>query len=468
TVNASSLESTRQAKINTMLDTLLAETDPGDSDGSLWNSESNDLKWSYINGCMITAFMDLYEVTGNTTYLDNSNTYQSVFVNSSGEVQGTNSISSSKTLDDVNPGKSLLDLIENNAGNKERFELCVDNEITPILGRVNRVENGTLNFFHKADYQHQVWLDGTYMALPYMIQYKRIYPSKSIAGKSTMTEVANDVTAQFENVYNKMRNNTTGLYYHGYNSRADNNSADYNISKAMSWARTEADEAASGNYKVSDVYSTAERDACSSNYWSRAMGWYAMALVDSYEEMSKVTDGIDLSTQKKKIADIFVDLMDSVLNYQDSSTGLWYQVMDNPTGEYNYLESSGTATFAAALMKGYNLGIYSDTSGYTPKKTDDEYYSLGLKAFNGLTDNKLNTTGGLTDICGTAGLGGVNESGSKKGHTSSSATRGYTYNYRDGSYKYYVSEKLATNDAKGAAPYLMAYAQKIKHDQNAQ
>lgn len=452
-------ELARQAKIDTLLATLLAEDDP--SDGSLWNSEtSTEYKWSYINGCMITAFMDLYDITGEEKYLTVSDTYQSGFVNSDGTVAGTrtSAVKTSTDLDDVNPGKSLLDLIEAGSSNSAKYESCVTGQLSAILNRVSRVEN-TLNFYHKGNYPHQVWLDGTYMALPYMIQYERVIGG-TVGGNSTMEAVANDVTAQFRNVYNKMRNPETGLYYHGYDSQADSTSADVSLSTAMSWANGSA--ATSTPYKVSSFVSDATNKGCSASYWLRAMGWYGMALIDTYEQMTLAEQqkGIDLSTQKAEIAYIFTDLMDSVLNYQDSS-GLWYQVVDNPQDEankgYNYLETSGSAAFAAALMKGYNLGVLTDEA---------KYYNAGLKAFNELTDSKLNTTGGLEEICGTAGLGGVTTAGKATGHTSSSATRGPAYNYRDGSYDYYVSEKLATNDAKGAAPYLMAYAQKLLHDKN--
>lgn len=450
------LEQERQTKIDTLLTTLLKENDP--SNGSVWNSEtSTEFKWSYINGCMITAFMDMYEVTGEDKYLTVSDEYQSGFVNDDGTVAGTrtSAVKSSTDLDDVNPGKSLLDLIEAGSANSAKYEKCTTEQLSAILNRANRIEGNTLNFYHKGNYPYQVWLDGTYMALPYMIQYENV-----IDKNADIVNVANDVTAQFENVYNKMRNPETGLYYHGYDSQADSASSDTNTAHAMSWAK--GSTASSSPYKVSSFASDASNEGCSANYWLRAMGWYGMALIDSYEQMSRAeqASGTSLATQKAKIADIFTKLMDAVLVYQDAS-GLWYQVVDNPQDEanksYNYLETSGSAAFAACLMKGYNLGVLNNES----------YYNAGLKAFNELTDTKLNTTGGLEEICGTAGLGGVTTAGKATGHTSNSATRGPKYNYRDGSFSYYVSEKLATNDAKGAAPYLMAYAQKLKHDQNA-
>lgn len=144
------------------------------------------------------------------------------------------------------------------------------------------------------------------------------------------------------------------------------------------------------------------------------MGWYAMALVDSYEELDKAE-------------------------------------------KTNYLETSGTATFAAALMKGYNLGVL----------IGEKYYNAGLNAFNALTDYKLENSG-LKDICKSAGLAGNDGSSLKSGKTTTDNTSPKNnHNQRDGSYDYYLNEPIVTNDAKGAAPYLMAYAQKLLHDKNA-
>ncbi len=480
------IEAERQDKIDELINNL---KDTDSKNGSVWNKENDtEQKWSYINGCMITAFMDLYEVTNNTEYYDNSLEYQSSFLNDSGvplknNGSSTNPLTSDSTLDNINPGKSLLDLIELDQKNikklsdvnKTKFTNCVNEQISNgILKNVKRINIG--NFWHKAVYNKQVWLDGTYMALPYMIQYKRVLPDYNIAGKSTtLDDVIKDIVNQFTNIEEKMKNTDTGLYYHGYDAHADNsNTTDYNIEEAMSWARNSDDPTATGNYKVgTGKASTAKNDGCSSNYWSRAMGWYAMALIDSIEQIKLADPQLEkYQIEVTKLSQIFKDLMNSILKYQyeldengnptenkGNGQGLWYQVTDNPQdpNNYNYIESSGSATFAAALMKGYNLGVLDET-----------YYDKGLNAFNALTDHKLEN-GGLKDICITAGFGGYDSSGSS-GHTSKSAGqetgrgRGPRYSYRDGSYEYYVSEETVENDAKGAAPYLMAYAQKLQHD----
>ena len=304
-----------------------------------------------------------------------------------------------------------------------------------------------------------------------------------------------------------MRNKDTGLYYHGYDAQADSttdeykDTANHGPNRAMSWAKNST--ASSAPYLVTDTTSNSPKKVtskpttsennpgCSSNYWLRAMGWYSMALVDCYDEMEKGEKkySVDLSEQKKTLANIYIQLIDALIKYQDDS-GMWYQVVDNPNvanKDYNYLETSGSAAVAASIMKGYNLGIFKNenTQDYTMDHTAEDYYNAGLKAFNCITDRNLkyySSTAnpkygdayGIDGICITAGLAGIKSSTSASGNTSNTAGaknndgRGPKYYLRDGLYDYYVSEKIVVNDAKGAAPYLMAYAQKLKHDKDLQ
>ena len=509
------IEAEREYKINTYInEILLKEVDPNSTggknskdpwDGSVWNSESREFKWSYINGCMMTAFMDMYDVTKEEVYKNNADTYMYKFLDTgTNKVKSAGDISKRHELDDINPGKSLLDLIDNESDHANEFKTTVG-QLNDIIKATSRIKdkNGTeLNFWHKDSYPYQIWLDGTYMVLPYMIQNEYI-----INNSQNLKSVAQDVTRQFQTVHDKMRDEETGLYYHGYDAQADSamGSDIYNTDNAMSWAKGSTARSKGENsdncYLIQDTNdgsptpnyysqfdSQASKVGCSDSFWSRAMGWYAMALIDTYEQMTIAEERSkqSLSEEKDSIKKIFTELMDSILEYQyeigsDGNptgksgvcTGLWYQVVDNPQDEnnksQNYIETSGSAAYAVSLMKGFNLGVL----------TDEKYYNAGLNAFNAITDYKFNikkntdgkyepSENGIFDICGQAGLGGV--SGNSRKNQASKSTwesaggRSPYYNFRDGSFDYYISEKTAKNDAKGAAPYLMAYAQKIKHD----
>ena len=148
----------------------------------------------------------------------------------------------------------------------------------------------------------------------------------------------------------------------------------------------------------------------SPHFWSRSIGWYLMAIID--------------------VLDYLPDkLMSSVLNFQDES-GMWYQVPDEKGRDRNYLETSGTSMFAYSLFKSIRMG-YS---------TDSRYIKAAKKAMDGirriyLTQDERGIYH-LGGICSVAGLGGNP--------------------YRDGSFAYYVKEKIATDDFKGVGPFILA------------
>lgn len=164
----------------------------------------------------------------------------------------------------------------------------------------------------------------------------------------------------------------------------------------------------------------------SKNFWLRAMGWFLMALVDVLEET------IEYKTFNK-IKDLFKEAINGVLIYQDD-TGMWYQVIDKKTLKGNYLETSGSLMISYAILKGVRLGILPY-----------DYKEFGEKAFQGTINQKLVKINGkyeLDGICEVAGLGGNP--------------------YRDGSFTYYISEKIVKNDPKGVGALLMAYSEIIK------
>jgi unsaturated rhamnogalacturonyl hydrolase len=161
----------------------------------------------------------------------------------------------------------------------------------------------------------------------------------------------------------------------------------------------------------------------SPNFWDRAMGWYAMALVDTLDYFPRQ------HAKRARLIAILNRLAKAVTKYQDAKTGLWYQVMDKGTEQGNYLEASGSSMLVYALAKGVR-------NGYLPAT----YLSVARRGYKGLLDRFVRVDAqGQTNFEGTvsvAGLGGNP--------------------YRDGSYQYYLSEKVVTNDPKGVGAFLMA------------
>jgi rhamnogalacturonyl hydrolase YesR len=158
--------------------------------------------------------------------------------------------------------------------------------------------------------------------------------------------------------------------------------------------------------------------------WARGLGWYAMAVVDILDIIPA-----EKTALREPLLGIIAELAESLVRTQDDS-GAWFQVMDMPGEPGNYREASGSAMFTYFLAKAINRGYLPET--YTP---------AAEKAYRGLVDEfvAIDADGAyhLTNICATAGLG---------------------YG-RDGSYRYYMSEKVVRNDPKGLAPAIMALLQ---------
>ncbi len=161
---------------------------------------------------------------------------------------------------------------------------------------------------------------------------------------------------------------------------------------------------------------------CSPCFWGRAMGWYVMALVDCIELQRDRRE--ELSTELREVTDALLRVR--------SASELWYQVLDQGSRPGNYEESSATLMIAYALMKGARLGVLPASHAET-----------GARAYESAVARFL-VGDELTGICAVAGLGNVP--------------------YRDGSYEYYLSEPVVSNDPKGAGSFMMATAEALKRE----
>jgi len=192
------------------------------------------------------------------------------------------------------------------------------------------------------------------------------------------------------------RDPKTGLFYHAWNE-----------SKEQPWAN--------------------KKTGCSPHFWGRAMGWFGVALVDIldfFPENHKDRAGIIAVLNR---------FCEAAAKVQDPS-GMWWQILDLGGKEKNYLESSCSSMFVLAMAKGVRMG-YLD---------EDRYLPLAKKGFQSLLDNQISRDDDglphLTGTCLVAGLGVYKPD----------------MDYRDGSYDYYVSEEIVTDDYKGVGPFMLA------------
>ena len=214
---------------------------------------------------MITALLRMYEITGKRKYLDFSDGFVSAFVNEDGTI-GTYSVDE-YNLDNVRPACNLFTLYD--LTGKEKYRKAMD-IVRSQLDTMPRTKEG--NFWHKKIYPYQVWLDGMYMAQPFYVEYEKRFNKMS---------GCIDSYKQFQNVRRLMRDEETGLYYHGYDE-----------SREMYWADKET--------------------GCSPNFWLRATGWFMASLVDTAEAM-----GEQLYNEYRTLQDMLKELADSLLKYMD-------------------------------------------------------------------------------------------------------------------------------------------------------
>jgi len=210
-------------------------------------------------------------------------------------------------------------------------------------------------------------------------------------------EAFDDVARQIILIAQHTRDQKTGLFYHGWDE-----------GKIQPWANRET--------------------GCSPNFWGRAIGWYSMAIPDVLDYMPED------HPQRNKIIDIFRGLVSAIAQVQDNSSGVWYQVLDQQERPGNYLEASASCMFVYAIVKGVRKGYI-----------DKEYLNVARKGYEGVLKNFIQVDShGLVNvnwICSVGGLGGQPS---------------YNGKYRDGSFEYYISEPIVTNDYKGVGAFILA------------
>lgn len=333
-------------------------------------------KWDYVHALVLHSIEELNKKNPDPRYKAYIRGYVDELVQEDGSIK-TYEIDK-YNIDLVVPGRLLFAIYDETKQDKYLKALQL---IRKQLTEQPRTPSG--GFWHKQIYPNQMWLDGLYMGEPFYAEYTLRYEN----GKSF-----DDIAKQFELIQLHATDSKTGLLYHGWDE-----------SKQMPWANKET-----GN---------------SPNFWSRALGWYAMALVDVLDYFPKD------HPKQKELVKYLNNVSEALVKYQDKS-GLWYQVTDKGGEKGNYLEASGSAMFSYAFAKGAN-------KGYLPAK----YKKAANKAFDGLTKvliKKVDEDGGitLTNCCQVAGLGGNP--------------------YRDGSYEYYVNERKKDNDPKATGPFILA------------
>lgn len=352
-------------------------------------------KWSYVMGIELEAMLDTYLRHGGDEIVDYCRMYTDTMIAPDGTIRGYSI--DAYNLDNVRTGHFLAKMQQHFP---EEKNLKAMSTLARQLRDQPRTKEGV--YWHKAIYAWQVWLDGIFMGLPYGTLTAPLFNKPRDVKK-----IYDDAVDQVKKTYERTLDPVTGLNRHAWDE-----------TRQMFWA-----DSVTG---------------LSQHCWGRAQGWYVMALVELLDALPA-----DYARRDELVA-LLSQTLGSVVKWQDSESGLWWQVMDSPGRDGNYLEATASSMFAYALLKSARLGYVGD-----------EMLEAGKKAYSGIVNNliKVNPdkTISLTSCCAVAGLGpGMSPAVAKV------APKIKENRKRDGSYAYYLSEPVRDNDAKGVGPFIWA------------
>jgi unsaturated rhamnogalacturonyl hydrolase len=339
-------------------------------------TENKPGEWAYEEGVLLDGMAAQGHATANNADFEYIKEAVDKYVTQEGTIKGYKT--DAHSLDDIEMGRAVLEVYR--MTQQPKYHKAAKFVHDQLAAQPRTASGG---YWHKQIYPNQMWLDGAYMAEPFRAAYAATFHEPGDF---------DDIAKQLLLMDAKMRDPKTGLLRHGWDE-----------SKQMKWADT-----ATG---------------LSPEIWARAIGWYAMALVDVLDWMP-----VD-HPQRTALVTALNRTAAAVVIYQDKKTGLWWQVMDKGGRPGNYTEASASSMFVYAIAKGVRMG-------YLPKS----YEANAGRGWEGIQKAFVSTgPDGLMVLNGTVKVGGL-------GGTP----------YRSGTFDYYVGEKTIANDAKGVGAFLLA------------
>ena len=340
------------------------------------STQNHPASWGYEEGVLLDGMAAQWHTTANGDDYRYIKAAVDKYITEDGTIQTYHA--DVHSLDEIEMGRSVL-LVYRVTQQPKYYKAA--KFIHEQLALQPRTPSG--GYWHKQIYPNQMWLDGAYMAEPFRAEY---------AATFQRPEDFDDIAKQLLLMDQHMRDAKTGLLRHGWDE-----------SKQMKWADP--------------------KTGLSPEAWGRAMGWYAMALVD-------VLDWFPADhPSRPDLVHVLNRVAKSIVAYQDKKTNLWWQVLDKGSQKGNFTEASASCMFVYSLAKGVRMG-------YLPQAD----LAVARRGWNAIQAAFVTTTAeGWTALNGTVKVGGL-------GGTP----------YRSGNFDYYIGEKTIGNDAKGIGAFLLA------------
>lgn len=346
------------------------------------DGRQGERKWNYTTGLELLSFVDVAQRYGLGDVMQYVKDWADTMTTPDGNVYGYKR--SAYNVDHICPARLFFDLDDFYGRSNPQYRKVID-MIRLQIDTQPRTATG--EFWHKQIYPHQVWLDGLYMALPFYAEYTARFSPES-QKDSLFADIADQFVKAAENTYDP----ATRLYRHAWDE-----------SRSMFWCDPQT--------------------GLSAHAWGRANGWFAAALVDVLDYFPQD------NPHRAELVSLLNHFIEVLPSWADPKTGMWYQVLDCPGREGNYLESTCSAMFVYAFLKGLRLG-------YIDESYSD--YILGLygKFIDTFIRENPDGTISMINCCSVGGLGGKQ--------------------MRKGDYDYYLSEPIIENDCKGVGPFIWA------------
>lgn len=300
-------------------------------------------RWEYNTGIVLFGLSKTYERTRDRRYLDYIRRWVDSYVDEKGNIRWEQA--KTHNLDYIQPAMLILFLHDETGDPRYR---AAAKTVRACYDSIPRNADG--GFWHKAIYPNEMWVDGIYMAGPFLLRYGNRFGDAAFCRDTAV----NQVTLIAGHVFDPK----TKLPYHGWDH--DRNAA---------WANPET--------------------GLSPIFWSRGTGWFVMALVDILEQLPPEHAGYP------KLLALLGDVAAGVRKVQDPHTGLWFQVLDQGGRPGNWIETSGSMMFIYALRKAVRLGYL-----------EPAYSGVAERAWHGLQSHAETDDRGMPVITGAVrGMG---------------------------------------------------------------
>lgn len=304
-------------------------------------------KWGYTQGLTLYAIERVYRRTHDERYLSYIRTWADTHVDAQGKID-----TPIDALDDMLPGILMLVLYEDTSD--QRYRLAAQ-AIRNRLNTYPRTKDG--GFWHGAaiEHEHELWLDGMYMSMPFLVRYGEAFDDRKYAYR--------EAAKQLLLYAHHLNDPKTGLLFHAYDETGE-----------PAWALPGSKH--------------------SSFFWGRSIGWYSVALVEVLETMPKS------DPDRVKLIALVRQLVAALSRFQDPATGLWYNVVDKASEPGNWLETSASAMYIYMISKAVERG-------YVPA----HYASVACKGYRGIRVELSASPEGsvaVTNICAGTVVGDLN------------------------------------------------------------